>query len=79
MDVDEIEELVEHLVDAFLALRHVLVDEVGEFFASFVDAVARGPDGEGEGDQLTGELEVAVPVEPLIEAATILGGIEYGS
>ena len=66
MDVDEIEELEEHLVDALFARVHVFVSELGDLLARLVHAEACSPDDESESDQLTGKLQtVRVPIVPI--------------
>ena len=80
MDVDQVEELDEHLVDALLALVDVFVSQFEHLLSRLVDTVAGGPDYESEGDQLTGEREaVRTAIVPVAEAGAVFCGLEDGS
>lgn len=80
MDVDEVEELDEHLVDAVLPLLYVLVPEFRHLLSALVETITRRPHHEDQSNELTGELEaVRGPVEPVGEARAVFRGFQYGS
>ena len=80
MDVDKVEKLDKHLVDAVLAQKEVLAPEFKHFLPRLVEAIARRPYHESQRDELTGKLQrVGRPVEPLGKAGAVLGRFQYGS
>lgn len=76
MDVDEVEQLEEHLVYPFLPLLDVFVDKLSDLLAGLVDAVAGCPYDEDKSYQLAGKWKtIGAAVEPFREARTVLGGL----